>query len=103
MHGELALGGADFDPVNLHVPGLEGSLLYRVAENFSCALFVSFKRSASLGMAHFSSVIQRDVAYFALNNRANSSASLELYRTAFMMDYRTFRVPLSGSDYGFFW
>ena len=52
VYRELALGGAVFDPAELHVHGLGGSLIYSVVGDSGCALVVSLKRSGSLGMVH---------------------------------------------------
>ena len=47
-------------------------------------------------------MIQRDVAYFELKNRAPSLAYVALDSTSLMMDDRTYRVPWSGGEYDSF-
>ena len=47
-------------------------------------------------------MIQRDVKYFELKNRAPSLDSVALDSTALMMDDRTCRVPFSGGEYDSF-
>ena len=53
VHGELALGGAVFDPVYSHVRGIVGSLFHSVVDDSGFILVVSLKRIESLGMDHF--------------------------------------------------
>ena len=69
VYGELALGGAVFDPAELHVHGLGGSLIYSVVGDSGCALVVSLKRSGSLGMVHLFEHDTKGCGILGIKNR----------------------------------